>query len=246
MQQAPKGDGDDQAQAQAHVVDSSKKLILNGSSRFCGVRLDEWQSRRVGEHNVILGPGVVIQLQPLSNGAARIPWTARDALEGAVLGRQQREEVARHLRELCEARCEGSPQWETWRGPVNKMLDVAAGSTTAAQVVECYANGIVVQAATKVAECGLDGLLRVSAGLLCVAGPGKVALAGVGVAAAIYFVPWDTVWGWFRAAFGALLTWIMRAWENFKSWVAKEAAGKLVAAGKQGVELAVRPMLTAG
>lgn len=230
--------GDGQKTSNDEAVDSSKKLILNGSSRFCGVRLDEWQSKRVGEHNVILGPGVVIQL------SMGIPWTARDAL--GSISKKQREEVTRHFREMCEAKYEGSPQWDRWKGPVNKILDVAAGSATATQVVECYANGIVVQAATKLTECGMEGALRISAGLLCVSGPGKIALAGVGVAAAIYFVPWDTVWAWFRAAFGALLTWIMRAWENFKSWVANEAAGKLVAAGKQGVELSVRPMLTAG
>lgn len=220
------------------AVDSSKKLILNGSSTFCGVRLDEWQTKRASEHNIILGPGVVIQL------SMGIPWTARDAL--GSISKKQREEVTRHFREMCEAKYQDSPQWDQWKGPVNKLLDVAAGTATATQVVECYANGIVVQAATKLTECGIDGALRISAGLLCVSGPGKIALAGVGVAAAIYFVPWDTVWSWFRAAFGALLSWIIRAWENFKSWVASAATGESVGAGKQGVELRVRPILMTG
>ncbi|KAJ4418660.1 hypothetical protein N0V82_005451 [Gnomoniopsis sp. IMI 355080] len=217
---------------------SNNKLILNGSSTFCNVRLDEWQTKRVGEHNLILGPGVVIQL------SMGIPWTARDAL--GSISKKQREEVTKHFREMCEAKYEGTPQWDKWKGPVNKLLDVAAGSATATQVVECYANGIVVQAASKLTEFGMEGALRVSAGLLCVSGPGKIALAGVGVAAAIYFIPWDTVWGWFRAAFGALLSWLMRAWENFKSWVTNAVTDKAILVGKQGVELSVRPMLTAG
>ncbi|KAF3771377.1 hypothetical protein M406DRAFT_320789 [Cryphonectria parasitica EP155] len=70
-----------------------------------------------------------------------------------------------------------------------------------------------------------------------------MALAGVGVAAAIYFVPWDTVWSWFRASFGALLSWLMRAWENFKSWVRTTATGQITAAaGKQGLEMTVRQL----
>lgn len=220
------------------VVDGDRKLILNGSSTFCGVRLDEWQTKRAGEHNIILGPGVVIQL------SMGIPWTARDAL--GSISKKQREEVTKHFREMCEAKYQDSPQWDQWKGPVNKLLDVAAGSATVTQVVECYANGIVVQAATKLTECGIEGALKISAGLLCVSGPGKIALAGVGVAAAIYFVPWDTVWAWFRAAFGTLLSWIVRAWENFKSWVAVAATGKAVTAnGKQGVELSVRPIMPA-
>lgn len=219
---------------------SNNKLILNGSSTFCNIRLDEWQAKRFGEHNLILGPGVVIQL------SMGIPWTAREAL--GSISKKQREEVTRHFREMCEAKYDGTPQWDKWKGPVNKLLDVAAGSATATQVVECYANGIVVQAASKLTEFGMEGALRVSAGLLCVSGPGKIALAGVGIAAAIYFIPWDTVWGWFRAAFGALLSWLMRAWENFKSWVTNAVADKAVEvlATKQGVELSVRPMLTAG
>lgn len=171
-----------------------------------------------------------------------IPWTARDAL--GSISKKQREEVTKHFREMCEAKYEGAPQWDKWKGPVNKLLDVAAGSATATQVVECYANGIVVQAASKLTEFGMEGALRVSAGLLCVSGPGKIALAGVGVAAAIYFIPWDTVWGWFRTAFGTLLSWLIRAFENFKSWVKSAVAEKTVI-GKQGVELRVRPMLTA-
>lgn len=214
-------------------------LILNGSSKFCGVRLDEWQVKRVGEHNLILGPSVVIQL------GMGMPWTARDAL-GAI-SKKQREEVTKHFREMCETKYQDSPQWGKWKAPVNKLLDVAAGSATVTEVVECYANGIVVQAATKLTEVGMEGVLKMSAGLLCVSGPGKIALAGVGVAAAIYFVPWDTVWAWFRAAFGALLSWLMRAWENFKSWVKKAATGEgIQVATKQGVELRVRPMLSAG
>lgn len=212
----------------------TNKLILNGSSTFCGVRLDEWQAKRVDEHNLILGPGVVIQL------SMGIPWTARDAL--GSISKKQREEVTKHFREMCEAKYEGAPQWDKWKGPVNKLLDVAAGSATATQVVECYANGIVVQAASKLTEFGVEGLLKISAGLLCVSGPGQLALAGVGVAAAIYFVPWDTVWTWFRAAFGALLSWLLRAWENLKSWVSSAVAGKVVA-GKQGVEMRVRPIV---
>lgn len=216
---------------------NNNKLIVNGSSTFCGIRLDEWQAKRVDEHNLILGPGVIIQL------SMGIPWTAGDAL-GAI-SKKQREDVTKHFRDMCEAKYDGAPEWDKWRGPVNKLLDVAAGSASATQVVECYANGIAVQAATKLVEFGVDGVLRVSAGLLCVSGPGQLAVAGVGVAAAIYFVPWDTVWAWFRAAFGALLIWLLRAWENFKSWATDAVGGKAVA-GKQGVEIRVRPMVMAG
>lgn len=213
---------------------SDNKLILNGASTFCSVRLDEWQTKRAGDHNIILGPGVVIQLQ------MGIPWTAGDAL--AAISKKQREEVCQHFREMCEAKYQDSPQWEQWKEPVNKLLDVAAGSATMTQVVECYASGIMVQAATRLTQSGIEGALQVSAGLLCLSGPGKIALAGVGAAAAIYFVPWDTVWAWFRAAFGALLSWLMRAWENFKAWV-QSSAGTLAKSGKQHVETTVRPIL---
>lgn len=180
---------------------------------------------------------MVIQL------AKGIPWTARDAL--GSISKKQREEVTQHFREMCEAKYQDTPQWDKWKGPVNKLLDIAAGSATTTQVVDVYANGIVVQAATRLTEFGVDGLLKISAGLLCVSGPGQMALAGVGVAAAIYFVPWDTVWAWFRASFCSLLSWLVQAWENLKSWVQKATSQSV--GGKQaprGVELRVRPMLT--
>lgn len=190
----------------------------------------------MGDHNLILGPSVVIQLQ------MGMPWTAGDAM--AVISKKQREEVCKHFREMCEAKYQDSPQWDKWKEPVNKLLDVAAGSATVAQVIECYAGGIVVRAATKLTETGIDGAVQISAGLLCLSGPGKIALAGVGIAAAIYMVPWDTVWSWFRTAFGALLSWIIRAWENFKSW-AQSAAVSAVTSGKHQVEMSIRPVLTA-
>lgn len=229
----------DQDENDQPLLTSTTKLILNGASTFCNIRLDEWQTKHAESHNLILGPGVVIQL------SMGMPWTARDAL--AAISKKQREEVTQHFREMCEARYQDHAEWGKWKAPVNSLLDVAAGSASLTSVVECYANGIVVQAATKLAETGMDGVLRISAGLLCVSGPGKLALAGVGVAAAVYFVPWDTVWAWFRAAFGALLSWLLRAWENLKAWVSKTAGGggngKMQ---KQGVELRVRPMLMAG
>lgn len=218
-------------------VEANRKLVLNGGSTFCGVRLDEWQSKRVGEHNIILGPDVAIQL------SMGIPWTARDAL--AVISKQQREEVCKHFKEMCEAKCEGNPQWDKWRDPVNKLLDVAAGTSSLAQVVECYAGGIVVQAATTLTASGIEGAFRVSAGLLCLSGPGQMALIGVGAAAAIYYIPWDTVWGWFRSAFGAFLSWLMRAWENLKSWVQTTVTEKGPALAKQAIVMSIHPILTA-
>ncbi|KUI54702.1 hypothetical protein VP1G_02122 [Cytospora mali] len=218
-------------------VEANKKLVLNGGSTFCGVRLDEWQTKRVGEHNVILGHDVVIQL------SMGIPWTARDAL--AVISKQQREEVCRHFKEMCEAKCEGNPQWDKWREPVNKLLDVAAGTTSLAQVVECYAGGIVVEAATKLTASSIEGAFRVSAGLLCLSGPGQMALVGVGAAAAIYYIPWDTVWGWFRSAFGAFLSWLVAAWENLKSWVKSTVTTQGPALAKQAIEMRVHPILPA-
>lgn len=218
------------------TVEGNEKLVLNGGSTFCGVRLDEWQAKHVGEHNLILGHDVVIQVR------MGIPWTARDAI--GIIPKQQRDEVAKHFREMCDAKLEGTPEWNKWRGPVNKLLDVAAGTSTLSQVVECYAGGIAVQVATKLTEHGIDGAIKVSAGLLCLSGPGQIAIAGVGCAAAIYFIPWDTVWGWFRSAFGALMAMIMRAWENLKSWM-KTA---VIEIGQQTVknvfEMRVQPMLT--
>ncbi|KAL1854471.1 hypothetical protein Daus18300_011392 [Diaporthe australafricana] len=212
------------------TVEGNSKLVLNGGSKFCGVRLDEWQAKHVDEHNIILGHDVVIQV------TMGIPWTARDAM--GIVSKQQREDVARHFKDMCDAKIEGRPEWNRWRAPVNKLLDVAAGTTTLAQVVECYAGGIAIQVATKAAEHGIEGAFKVSAGLLCLGGPGQIALAGVGAAAAIYFIPWDTVWGWFRSAFGALLTWIMRAWENLKSWM-QSAVAEIGQAGQQQVKNAI-------
>ncbi|KKY31381.1 hypothetical protein UCDDA912_g08674 [Diaporthe ampelina] len=218
------------------TVEGNSKLVLNGGSTFCGVRLDEWQTKHVGDHNIILGPDVIIQV------TMGIPWTARDAM--GIISKQQREEVAKHFKEMCEAKCEGNPEWNKWRSPVNKLLDVAAGTTTLASVVECYAGGIAIQVATKVAESGIDGAFRVGAGLLCLSGPGQLALAGVGAAAAIYFIPWDTVWGWFRRAFGALMKWIMQAWENLKSWMQQALPGIGQHAVKNAIEMRIRPVLT--
>lgn len=219
------------------TVEGNSKLVVNGASTFCGVRLDEWQTKHVGEHNIILGPDVIIQV------SMGIPWTARDAM--GMISKQQREEVARHFREMCEAKCEGSPEWNKWRSPVNKLLDVAAGQTTLASVVECYAGGIAIQVATKVAESGMDGAIRIGAGLFCLSGPGQIALAGVAAAAAVYFIPWDTVWGWFRSAFGALMNLIREAWENLKSWMQNALPGIGQQAVKSVFEMRITPMLRA-
>lgn len=217
------------------TVEGNSKLVLNGGSTFCGVRLDEWQTKHVGDHNIILGPDVIIQV---SMGG--IPWTARDAM--GIISKEQRQEAAKHFKEMCEAKCEGNPEWNKWRSPVNKLLDVAAGTTTLASVVECYAGGIAIQVATKVAEGGIDGAFRIGAGLFCLSGPGQIALAGVGAAAAIYFIPWNTVWGWFRSVFGALMNWIVKAWENLKSWMQSALPGIGQQAFKQALEMRIQPV----
>jgi hypothetical protein len=115
--------------------------------------------------------------------------------------------------------------WDEWKGPVAAILGLAAGAGKFAFSMKVAAGGMYAKykfgmLAVELGAAGAKGSVVATA-----AGP--AILLGLGVAAAVYFIPWDSVFKWLEKVIawlweGMKAIWegMKAAWARFQSWVA--------------------------
>ena len=175
--------------------------------------MDTWQEKERKDNKLYVGSGVGIEYE-----LAQIrSWRGT---QGSNISYTDQESLRSHVRGMNGAEMKGN-WWREWRGTVATILGLVVSAGTLVINLKATAGGIFVEyklgiMSVKVAA----GAVKTSA-LVTAAGP--AVLLGAGVAAAVYFVPWDKVFSWMKSFFSRIWDWICDLCEKFANWKSEQA-----------------------
>ncbi|GAB1315445.1 hypothetical protein MFIFM68171_05655 [Madurella fahalii] len=169
----------------------------------------EMEERR--KHKFYLGPSVRIRVG-MDQGS---PWSSA-MRSSESLSSEDKEKLRTHLQAMENADMDGK-WWRAWKGPVSAILGLAVAAGKLAIGLEATVAGIFVEytfgyMSWKAAAAAPKTSVTMTAA-------GSAILLGVGVAAAVYVIPWDGLFSWFRGFFASIWDWMCNVWAKFKSWL---------------------------
>ncbi|KAK1995071.1 hypothetical protein LX36DRAFT_179457 [Colletotrichum falcatum] len=187
-----------------------RQLCVSGDSTFRDAELQEWQYKR---HKGVLafGPGVGISIDP---EAPRWAHARQSLRRGFTAG--ERERLARHFDVMRNRPVDGE-WWREWRGSVASIMGVLSGGVKLAAAVKASAGGAFFHLNYGILSLKAGGGFAQASFLASAAGP--AVLVGAGVAAAVYFVPWDKLFAWFEGMLPWLLDRLRTIWSMIKDWL---------------------------
>lgn len=172
------------------------ELMIDGASTFGGTRIDEWQ-RKKHERQLWIDPNnVKIRVDSFDTGSS---WSIPPSTN------EHKAEATRYIQHMQNTPMEGT-WWEDWRAPLAALLGVAAGGVHLVTKMHLSAKGAYVafRFGSTFVQAGA-GALDFSASAAFVGPP---ILLGVGVAAAVYFVPWDSLLKLLGGFFASFWNWL--------------------------------------
>ncbi|KAJ0333632.1 hypothetical protein COL922a_010812 [Colletotrichum nupharicola] len=183
------------------------KLYVDGSSTYNNVRLDKWQAHRHKRHALLLGHerGVRIRLADIAN----IPNWARCRNQ---FTESEQAELRQHFDTLS-----GKTRWNDVRGVVSAIVGLAIGTVKLKIATNAAVGGVYVKYAFGFHALELGAAGAKAATVVTAAGPAVV--MGVTAAAAVYFIPWESLMDWLKGALSFLWGKVCPFWERFKDWV---------------------------
>ncbi|KAJ1338620.1 hypothetical protein MN608_01480 [Microdochium nivale] len=172
----------------------SAKLILDGSSTFDGIRLDQWTaSKQNGQ--VFLGPNVHVRVHMGEPGSL-----FKEHFSSGQVIRSQ-------LSFLNDCPMIGK-WWKDWQGPISSIIGLAATTVRISASLKTTASGFYLSHSSVAWGTWTMGASHVTAtAVMTAAGP--AALLGAGAAAAVYFFPWEDFFLWLGSFFGGFFEWLM-------------------------------------
>ncbi|KAL0930123.1 uncharacterized protein CTRU02_214943 [Colletotrichum truncatum] len=183
------------------------RLFVDGSSTYNNVRLDKWQQHRHKNHTLIVGDerGVRIKL----NDIVSLPHWARCR---SNFDESEQQELFQQFEKLSD-----KTAWDNIKGVVSTILGIAVGAVKFGVRFNGSAGGIYVKYTfgMHAIELGAAGA-KVSA---VATAAGSAVVLGVAAAAAVYFIPWDSLFAWLKGAFSSFWDKIRKLWQQFKGWV---------------------------
>jgi len=184
-------------------------LLIPGNSTFNRISLGRWQEKARNRHKLLLGTNVGVKVD--SN------WHA-PAASSNELTEDQKEALKTYL-EAMQKGGKHKKWWNEWKGPVAAILGLVVTTGQIAMDLKVAAGGAFVSF-----ECAAFSLQTGAAWfqastVTTVMGP--AVLLGVGVAAAVYFIPWGDLISWIRGLVSSLSSWFVSLWGEFLSWLSK-------------------------
>ncbi|KAF9875302.1 hypothetical protein CkaCkLH20_07122 [Colletotrichum karsti] len=183
------------------------KLFVDGSSTYNNVRLDKWQAHRHKNHSLIIGDerGVRIKL----NDIVSLPHWARCR---SNFDDSEQNELFQQFEKLSD-----KSGWDNIKGIVSTILGIAVGTVKFGVRLSGGVGGIYVKY-----TFGLHALELGAAGAKVTAvatAAGSAVVLGVAAGAAVYFIPWESLFAWLKGAFISFWDKIRSLWQKFKGWV---------------------------
>jgi hypothetical protein len=196
---------------------ANPQLTLSGMSTYIGTRVDDWQNMQKPEEGSLwIGENVVIRPDIIQSSWARA--AGQSFSRTRMDGREQM--LHRHFNDMDRTPIHAPSFWQQWRGCIAGILGLAAGSAKLLGGFDATAKGVYLQY-----QFGLFSKATFAAGsaslnTMVSAVLGPATLLGVGVAATVYFMPWDSVYSWLTDAFSWLWKKIKALWQKFKDFMA--------------------------
>ncbi|KAL7823729.1 hypothetical protein V8C26DRAFT_1633 [Trichoderma gracile] len=185
-------------------------LYVDGFSTFHGQPILSWEAMH-HEATFWLGPGVVLNL------GSHIGQLGRLSDDSSSLSDFDQEKVRANIEKMENVEMEGS-WWDAFKAPISAIVSILARAARLAHAgyIKMTSRGMFVQykfvGFALFSAAGAVAVDAVSAGTALLVAPG--------VAASIYFIPWESVFGWLNRVISWLKTGIKKIWEKVKDWLA--------------------------
>lgn len=135
---------------------------------------------------------------------------------------QEKEDIRRRVNEMKATRMEGGNWWREWSGSLAAVLGILAGGTTLITKVSAAGSGTLVNFSCPFFSLAIAKASVSVTGIATAAG--SAVLVGAGVAAAIYFIPWDKFFEWLGRVVSWLADGFATIWDMFKSWLVNQGS----------------------
>ncbi|KAH8756796.1 hypothetical protein F5882DRAFT_523844 [Hyaloscypha sp. PMI_1271] len=204
-------------------TDRNGRLLIAGDSTFNKISLDKWQEEERNGRKLLVGDGVGVRVDS--------KWRSSAASSAFNLNKEQQEELKAHLEAMRKGKMHRN-WWKKWKGPVAAILGLVTTTGKIAVSLKVAAGGAFVNfnCAAFSLQAGVVGL-KASAVTTAV---GSAFLLGVGVAAAVYFIPWGDLISWIGSLISRISSWIVRLWEDIQTWWRQRQADHAARSLKRG------------
>ncbi|KKO97928.1 hypothetical protein THAR02_09972 [Trichoderma harzianum] len=188
-------------------------LHVDGYSKFHGQAVRSWEGM-YHEAKLWLGPGVVFNL------GSHIGQLGQLSENSSAVSEFDRNKLRAHIEKMDRVKMEGS-WWDDFRAPISAIVGIlaSAGKLASTGFVKMSAEGIFVQykfIGYAISTAAAASMSALSAGTAMLVAPG--------VAAAVYFIPWASIFGWLNTVVSWLTTGLNKIWEKIKDWLASCAS----------------------
>ncbi|KAF0318688.1 hypothetical protein GQ607_014104 [Colletotrichum asianum] len=174
--------------------------------------IQRW-AQKERRRRLFLGPAVLIDIDPEEKS-----WANSEQAFKQNLSSREKTKIRRHVEKMKKTSVDDGEWWKRWRGSLASILGILACGTKFAVSIKASAGGALFQFQYGLLNIKVGAACAEASGFVTAAGP--AVLIGVGVAAAVYYVPWDSILEWL----GGILSWLsdgfIAIWEMFKDWMA--------------------------
>ncbi|KAF4822815.1 hypothetical protein CGCTS75_v010563 [Colletotrichum tropicale] len=191
---------------------AKKYLHLDGSSTFGGSMIQRW-AQKGRRRRLFLGPAVLIDIDPEEKS-----WANSEQAFKQTLRSREKTRIRRHVEKMKKTSVDDGEWWKRWRGSLASILGILACGTKFAVSLKASAGGALFQFQYGLLNIKVGAACAEASGFVTAAGP--AVLIGVGVAAAVYYVPWDSILEWLGGTLSWLSDGFIAIWEMFKDWMA--------------------------
>jgi hypothetical protein len=188
-----------------HSKEPHGRVRITPGSTFAGIRISDWdEEERTRELYIGEGVGIPSSFNKLNSKTSSVN----------SLSPSEKERLYQTFQDMRNTDMSGK-WWREWRGKVAAIVGLTVGAGKAMIGMHATATGVFIDMKY--------GLFALKAGGIqtsaVVTAAGSACLLGVGVAAAVYFIPWDDLFSWLGNLISSFFSWLWKVWQEFMEWV---------------------------
>ena len=188
-----------------HPKEPHGRTRITPGSTFAGIRISDWhEEERSRELYVREGIGIQSSFDKFNFKAGSVN----------SLSSSEKERMYQTFQDMRNTDMSGK-WWREWKGKIATLVGLTVGAGKAAIGMHATATGVFIDMKYGLFALKAGGI-KASA---VVTAAGSAFLLGVGVAAAVYFIPWDDFFSWLGNLISKFFSWLWKVWQDFMEWV---------------------------
>ncbi|KAL0934568.1 uncharacterized protein CTRU02_211367 [Colletotrichum truncatum] len=195
------------------------QLSIDDASTFKDVELGIWSAKRRRGRNLLFGPNVGIRIDP-----GQKHWDQAQQKFYRSFSHSEKDDINSHFEKMSNARMKGRKWWKTWRAGVAAILGIVCCGMKFDASIKAASGGVFFHYQYGIMSIKAGAAYAKATAAITAAGPAL--LVGAGVAAVVYFMPWDKLLSWLGGVLSWLRAGIMTLWTKFKDWLASFVQGQ--------------------